>query len=170
MKVIKWIAIVIGILLLTAIMTIAATIAVAHIFNGTQQTSSGQGDGLFLNGTWQIQEKTYNDEMIIINFYDDAFQRIIEVRVADAELTQLTDNLNDIRDFYRDFDGSHVEIHNQQDNGGDYIILQTTLTGTFGLTDNEIWLTSDSGIATVLPFSWDADGIYINNDRFMQVD
>ena len=122
-------------------------------------------DGVSLNGIWEIESLTFNDEFITMTFNDEAFTRVSEMYIADADIYQVLETIDDIREFYARHNGGEVEVEETDDGN---VLLRIIVNGVFSLTDNEIWLASGEDIVTVMPFSWDGATMVINDDIFVR--
>ena len=127
--------------------------------------ASGAGDGVFINGVWESQGLTYNDEFVTIEFMDNRFTKITEMYIADADVAYILGNLDEIREFHRSQSGGTVEVLIDETGA---VLLRVRMDGTFGLTENELRLVSGDNLVNIFPFSWDGRSITINNDLFVQ--
>jgi len=116
---------------------------------------------LHLNGTWEIESPTFNDEHIMYVFADDSFSAITEMMVFDAG----PDALDAIKQFHQDNYGATVDA---EDIGNDSFLLRISVDGTFAFDGNNILLVSGEGHTRLLPFYWDGEAILINGDRYLR--
>ncbi|MCL2570911.1 MAG: hypothetical protein FWE11_00780 [Defluviitaleaceae bacterium] len=116
---------------------------------------------LHLDGIWEIEELTFNDEHITYIFDGDLFTSITKAIIYDAT----PDDIDNIREFHLAYSGAMVETENTGD--GNYRLIITS-EGSFSLDGSSIVLAMRDGIYNWLSFYWDDDGIIINGDRFLQ--
>ena len=121
-------------------------------------------DGIFLDGIWDITERNYNDEFITIEFNDNRFTMVTDIYIANADIENVLDTLDEVKEFNLSNKGGETEIIS---NGGS-VILRVTVNGTFIFNDNELMLVSDNNIQSIYPFSWDGAVIRIDRDVFTQ--
>jgi hypothetical protein len=170
-----WKVAVILIVVITAVAAIGAGLFVLLTAIGTVGTGNRPAagfpetpnifvNGVSLNGAWEIEALTYNDEFITIVFDDSEFIKVSEMHVMEADIDQVIADIEDIREFYRNHNGGEVEV-GETENG---VLLRVTVGGIFSLTDNEIWMASGEDIVTIMPFSWDGIRIVINDDSFVR--
>jgi hypothetical protein len=118
-----------------------------------------------LNGIWEIESPTYNDETVTIAFWDNSFSMITEMVIADADIELLLETIEEIREFHKNQNGAVAEVVEADDSRPR---LRIILEGTFSLTESELILNSGQDMLTILPFFLGNDGISINNDRFLR--
>jgi len=134
----------------------AALVIITHL------TGENEGDVAFhIDGTWETDGPTYNDEHITYVFSGDVFSKVTETMIFDANL----DIIENIRDFYRYYSGAIVTA-NDMDDGN--FVLMITMDGTFALDGDSLLLLAGEGMLTELTFSWEGDVIIINDDRFVR--
>jgi len=147
----------------TAIITIIVSAVIifgAALVVITHLTGENDGDVAFhIDGTWETQSPTYNDEHIVYVFNGDLFSRIVETTIVDAS-PEIVDS---IREYYHEYSGAIVV---SQDMGGGDFFLIITMDGTFALDGDMLLLLGGEGMLTRLPFAWEGDTIVINDDRF----
>jgi len=117
--------------------------------------------GLHIDGTWEIETPTYNDEHITFVFTGDSFSRFAESMIFDAS----PEVIGDIREFHMMYSQATVDAEYMGD--GNFFI-QIATDGTFALDGNNILLVSGEGLARLLPFYWESEAIIINGDRFIR--
>ena len=117
--------------------------------------------GLHIDGTWEIQAPTYNDELITYVFSGDSFYAITESVIFDANF----EVIESIREFHTMYNGATVDA---EDIGEGNFRLRITKDGTFALDGNTILLVSGEGFVNVLSFYWESEAILINGDRFVR--
>ena len=119
-------------------------------------------EGLHLDGTWETESPTHNDEYITFVFAGDSFSTVTESIIVNAS----PEVLEDIRDFYMVYYGAAVYA---DDLGDGSFLLRIKADGTFALDGNNILLVSGEGLVRVLSFYWENEAIVINDDRFVRV-
>jgi len=134
----------------------AASVIIARFWD------EAEGDvGLHLNGTWEIESPTFNDEFITYVFAGDSFSSVTETMIFNAS----ADDLENIREFHRVHSGARVEAVSAGD--GNYSI-RITADGTFTLDGNSILLVMGDDLIRWLSFYWDGEAVIINGDRFLR--
>ena len=134
----------------------AAMVIITHL------TGENEGDVAFhIDGTWETDGPTYNDEHITYVFSGDVFSRVTETMIFDAN----PDIIESIRDFYSYYSGAIVAA---EDMGDGNFALMITIDGTFALEGDSLLLLAGEGMLTELSFSWEGDVIIINDDRFVR--
>ena len=149
--------------IVTAVLAIA--LAAVLIFGATALflnyfgPGAGSDTALHLDGPWEIEGPTYNDEYIFYVFSGDAFSSVTESMVYDTN----HEGIEDIKVYYRERNGATVA---SQYLGDGNFLLRIALEGTFLLEADNIMLVSGEGMLTVLPFTWERDTITIDGYRF----
>ena len=145
---------------------IALVFCSAILFGATSAIISRVGRstddiGLHIDGTWEIESPTYNDEHIIYIFAGDSFSSITESMIfgADPEV------LEAIGEFLLGYSGAIVEA---EDMGDGNFLMRITADGTFALAGNTIRLVSGEGLVRTLSFSWEEDAVIIDGYRFVR--
>ena len=124
--------------------------------------AAGGGDtALHINGMWETEEPTFNDEHITYMFAGDSFSRVIETTVFDAGQA----DIEAIVAYQREHNGATVEA---EDLGDGTFLLRIIADGTFGLDGNSILLISGEGFLRLFSFYWEDEAIIINGDRFVR--
>ncbi|MCL2378109.1 MAG: hypothetical protein FWC77_03180 [Defluviitaleaceae bacterium] len=124
-------------------------------------TTTGDDIGLHIDGAWETQTLTYNDEHIIYVFAGDSFSRTTESTIFNAN----PDDIEAIREFHMEYNGAIVEAVDIADGN---FRLSITANGTFVIDDNNILLVAGEGLVSVLPFYWESEAIVINGDRYVR--
>jgi len=117
--------------------------------------------GLHIDGTWEIETPTYNDEHITFVFAGDTFSSVTESVIFDAG----PEVIEDIREFHIVY--SQAEVDAEYIGYGTYLI-RVAADGTFALYSNSILLVSGDGVVRLLSFEWESDAIVINGDRYIR--
>jgi len=149
---------IIAILFFSAIVFGTASMLLAHI----RTDADNDGDvGLHLDGTWETEGSTINDEHITISFFGDTFSSITKRTIFDATPEVLVD----IAEFYRVYRGALVE---SRDIGDNNYLIYIHEDGMFSLYGNDIQFMYNNELPVWMPFYWDNDTIIINGDRFIR--
>ena len=117
--------------------------------------------GLHLDGIWEIESPTYNDEHITYVFAGDTFSSVTETMIFNAS----PEMLEDIAAFHREYSGAYVSTEGMGE--GNYL-LRITIDGTFFLDGYHILMVSGYGIVRLLSFNWEGEAIVINGYRFVR--
>ena len=125
------------------------------------RTSGGGDAALHINGTWETDGPTYNDELITYVFAEDTFSRVIETVIFNATPA----DIEVVKAFQREHNGAEVDAEYLGDGN---FRLKITADGTFGLDGNSILLISGEGLLRLFSFYWDGDAVIINGDRFVR--
>jgi len=117
--------------------------------------------GFHLDGAWETDNYTVNDEIIIFIFSSDSFTSVTTRKIFDVTQEALIDFI----DFYEIYHGARVyteliEYSNYQ--------VRIYESGDFTLEGSSIMLDFDGGSTVWLPFYWDGDAIIINGDRYLR--
>ena len=123
-------------------------------------TTSGDV-ALHIDGTWETEGPTYNDELITFVFTGDSFSREVETMIFGAGAA----DIEDIETFQRDYNGATVDA---EDLGDGTFRLRITADGTFALDGNSILLISGEGLLRMFSFYWEDEAVIINGDRFVR--
>ena len=116
---------------------------------------------LHIDGTWETDGPTFNDELITYVFAGDSFSRLIETTVFGAS----QDDIEAIEAFQRDYNGATVDA---EDLGDGNFLLRIAADGTFTLDGNSILLISGEGLLRLFSFYWEGEAVIINGDRFVR--
>jgi len=133
----------------------AASVLVSRIGAASDDT------GLHIDGIWETENRTFNNEHITFEFTGDSFFSVAESMIFDASL----DALEDIREFHVRYDQATVDTEYVGD--GNFLIRVAT-DGTFALDGAYILLISGEGLARLLSFNWESEAIVIDGDRFVR--
>ena len=117
--------------------------------------------GLHIDGTWEIETPTYNDEHISFVFAGDSFSSVTESIIFDAG----PEVIEDIREFHMLNSRAAVEAEYV---GNNSYLIRVTADGTFAIDGGSILLISGEGLVRRLPFYWESDAIVIDGDRFIR--
>ena len=146
---------VIALVFFSAILLGAASVIVSRL-------SRPPGDtGLHIDGTWEIEAPTHNDEHIIYSFAGDTFSSVTESMIFDAD----PEVLEAIGEFLLAYSGAVVEA---EDMGDGNFLMRITADGTFAFDGNNIRLVSGEGLVRLLSFAWEGEAVIIDGYRFMR--
>ena len=131
------------------------------IIGNIRRAANERDTGLHLDGTWEIEAPTYNDEHIVYVFAGDAFTSRVETMALNISL----EDLNNIREFHRTMSGASVEAVYMDNNN---YLLRIRTDGTFILDGYTIMLITGEGFVRMFSFYWEDEAIVINGDRFLR--
>ncbi|MCL2361845.1 MAG: YfjI family protein [Defluviitaleaceae bacterium] len=136
----------------------AAAVLIAHI----RREADFDGDvGLHLDGVWDTDGPTVNDEYISFEFAGDSFSSVTEWTFFDASPEALAEFIA-----FNENDRGAI-VYTDDIGYGNYRI-RIYEHGEFTLEGNSILLSLNSGQSQWMPFYWDGDAIIINGDRYLR--
>ncbi|MCL2404437.1 MAG: hypothetical protein FWC92_02700 [Defluviitaleaceae bacterium] len=124
-------------------------------------TATSDDIGLHIDGRWEIESPTHNNERITYAFAGDSFSMVTESMIFDAD----AEIIEDIQAYHMLYYGAEVDADYM---GDGTFRLRIFADGTFVINGDIILMVTGEGLSRTLPFYWMDDAILINGYRFVR--